>query len=59
VRLIHKTFQDYFEALQDAGFSTMPTLHELGVTPELMTLDGAFFGPLEDVPLHVAISVVK
>ena len=59
VRLIHKTFQDYFEALQDAGFNTMPTLHELRVTPDLMILDAVFFGPLEDVPLHVALSVVK
>lgn len=59
VQLIHKTLEDYFNSLKIAGFSTMPTLKELCVTPEHITLDEQFFGPLVDLPLHLAIQVSK
>ena len=59
VQLVHKTLQDYFEALQKAGFSTMPTLRELRVLPEHVELDRPFFGPLVDFPLHLAIRVLS
>jgi ubiquinone/menaquinone biosynthesis C-methylase UbiE len=59
VQLVHKTLQDYFEALQSAGFSTMPTLQELRVLPEHVALDEAFFQPLVDFPLHLAIQVSR
>lgn len=59
VQLIHKTLQDFFEALQTAGFKTMPTLRELRVQPEHVELDPDFFGPLVDYPLHMAIEVCK
>jgi len=59
VQLIHKTLQDFFEALQVAGFSTMPTVKELKVLPEHVELDPDFFGPLVDYPLHIAIKVRK
>jgi ubiquinone/menaquinone biosynthesis C-methylase UbiE len=57
VQLIHKTVQDYFEALQSAGFYKMPTIRELRVLPEHVELDESFFGPLVDFPLHLAIKV--
>ncbi|HWU85642.1 MAG TPA: hypothetical protein VN253_00095, partial [Kofleriaceae bacterium] len=57
VQLVHKTFEDYFRALQAAGFRSLPAIRELGVTPEIEAIDPAFFGPLADVPLHVAFAV--
>ncbi len=57
VQLVHKTLEDYFQALQSVGFSTMPLLRELRVLPEHVELDAAFFKPLIDYPLHLAIQV--
>ncbi len=59
VQLIHKTLEDYFNALKFATFNTMPILKELRVTPEHIALDQAFFNPLLDIPLHLAIQVSK
>ncbi|MBC1240416.1 class I SAM-dependent methyltransferase [Nostoc sp. 2RC] len=59
VQLIHKTFEDYFNALKIAGFNTMPILQELRVTPEHIALDESFFSPLLDQPLHLAIQVSR
>ncbi|MEL6163918.1 MAG: class I SAM-dependent methyltransferase [Cyanobacteria bacterium J06628_3] len=59
VQLVHKTFQDYFNALRNAGFQTMPVLQELRVTEEHIALDESFFSPLFDVPLHLAIEISK
>jgi SAM-dependent methyltransferase len=59
VQLRHKTLEDYFEALAAAGFASMPRLRELRVTPELVELDPAFFGPAVDTPLHMAIEVTR
>ncbi|MGB7274942.1 MAG: hypothetical protein WBC69_16740 [Geitlerinemataceae cyanobacterium] len=58
-QLVHRTLQDYFEALQNAGFSTMPTLRELRVLPEHVQLDESFFKPLVDFPLHLAFEVSR
>lgn len=57
VRVCHKTVQTYVEALAGAGFRSMPTVLELGVTADLMAMDAAFFGPLRDTPLHLAMEV--
>ncbi|MDR9898760.1 class I SAM-dependent methyltransferase [Aetokthonos hydrillicola Thurmond2011] len=57
VQLLHKTLEDYFDALKRAGFDTMPTLKELRVTSEHIALDQSFFGPLIDLPLHLVIQV--
>jgi SAM-dependent methyltransferase len=59
VQLVHKTFEDYFRSLAVAGFRALPTLLELGVTPEIEAIDPAFFGPLADVPLHVAFAIER
>jgi ubiquinone/menaquinone biosynthesis C-methylase UbiE len=59
VQLIHKTLEDYFNAFKVAGFNTMPILQELRVTPEHIELDEAFFSPLLDIPLHLAVQVSK
>jgi ubiquinone/menaquinone biosynthesis C-methylase UbiE len=59
VQLVHKTFQDYFDALQLAGFQTLPVLKELHVTPEHVALDESFFKPLVDYPLHLALQVIR
>ena len=42
VQCVHKTFSDYFDGLRQAGFSTMPHVKELTVTPELVALDESF-----------------
>jgi toxoflavin synthase len=59
VQLVHKTLQDYFEGLQNAGFSAMPTIKELHVTPEHLQIDPVFFEPLVDFPLHLAFQVSR
>ena len=59
VQLVHKTLQDYFDTLNAAGFDTMPQLLELKVTPDMVEIDPVFFSPLLDVPLHIAIRVVR
>jgi len=59
VQLCHKTFEDYFNALAYAGFTTMPTVRELRVTPEILARDPEFFGPLVERPLHLAVSVMR
>ena len=59
VQCVHKTFGDYFAALAAAGFSTMPQIQELTVTPELAATDEAFFAPLLNAPLHVLFKVEK
>lgn len=59
VQMMHRPMHRYFDALQSAGFTTMPVVRELGVLPEHLELDPDFFGPLNDVPLHVAIGVTK
>jgi ubiquinone/menaquinone biosynthesis C-methylase UbiE len=59
VQLVHKTLEDYFEALEAAGFDRLPRVRELRVTPEILKVDPAFFAPLGDTPLHMAISVER
>jgi 2-polyprenyl-3-methyl-5-hydroxy-6-metoxy-1,4-benzoquinol methylase len=59
VQLVHKTLQDYFEGLQSAGFVSMPVLKELHVTPEHLQIDPAFFEPLIELPLHLALQVSR
>jgi ubiquinone/menaquinone biosynthesis C-methylase UbiE len=59
VQLVHKTFEDYFTALRDAGFQSMPVMQELRVRPEHLELDPAFFTPIADLPLHLAIQVSR
>jgi SAM-dependent methyltransferase len=59
VRLVHKTLEDYFDALAGAGFASMPKVRELRVTAEMIAKDPAFFGPLADMPLHLAVEVAR
>jgi len=59
VQLVHKTFEDYFEGLRRAGFSAMPIVTELTVTDDMVAMDADFFGPLFDLPLHMAIKVTR
>jgi SAM-dependent methyltransferase len=59
VQLVHKTFEDYFEGLRKAGFNTMPTVTELKVTQGMVDIDESFFGPLFDLPLHMAVKVTR
>lgn len=55
VQMVHKTIGDYFDALRDAGFEAMPEVRELAVKPEHLDMDAVFFGPVADLPLHMAI----
>ncbi len=57
VRCVHKTLTDYFVALTNAGFTSMPKVEELHVTDEHLAIDPAFFGPLKGYPLHVLFRV--
>lgn len=59
VQLVHKTLEDYFDALKAAGFNTMPTLRELRVQPDHVEIDEPFFKPLVDYPLHLAMQVQR
>jgi ubiquinone/menaquinone biosynthesis C-methylase UbiE len=56
VQLVHKTLGDYFNALRGAGFARIPIVRELHVTPEILAVDPAFFGPLVGAPLHLAVA---
>lgn len=57
VQAVHKTFTTYFKALHAAGFTAMPHVEELHITADHVALDPDFFGPLVDLPLHVAFSL--
>nr|WP_225938822.1 class I SAM-dependent methyltransferase [Kovacikia minuta] len=59
VQLVHKTLEDYFDALRVAGFNTMPILQELRVQSDHVELDETFFKPLVDYPLHLAMQVSR
>lgn len=59
LQLRHKTLEDYFQALQVAGFQCLPVVRELHVTPEILAVDPAFFGPALDVPLHLAMALTR
>ncbi len=59
VQLVHKPLAEFFDGLRLAGFTTMPLVRELRVTPEHVQLDEAFFQPLFDYPLHLAIQVSR
>lgn len=59
VQCIHKTVQDYFTCLKSANFTTLPEVHELHITKEHIKFDEDFFGPLEDLPLHMAFNIQK
>jgi SAM-dependent methyltransferase len=59
VRSVHKTFEDYLTGLRLAGFDAMPEMAELRATEEHLAMDPQWFGPLRDIPLHVAFQVKK
>lgn len=59
VRCVHKTLDDYFAAMNAAGFDRMPELKELHATEEHLALDPGFFEPLRDQPLHMALRVER
>lgn len=59
VQCIHKTVEDYFTALRNAGFTNMPEVYELHINEEHVALDPEFFSPLIDLPLHIAFKIKK
>jgi toxoflavin synthase len=59
VQLVHKTVEDYFTSLREAGFERMPLLRELRVTPEISAVDPEFFAPPTEVPLHLAFAIER
>ncbi len=59
VQCVHKTIGDYFDGLVEAGFTNMPHVKELTVTPELAHQDAKFFSPLLNQPLHMLFSITK
>jgi len=59
VQLVHKTLEDYFEALRAVGWQNLPRVRELRVTPEILAVDPAFFAPLGETPLHLAFAIER
>jgi SAM-dependent methyltransferase len=59
VQVVHKTIEDYFTGLARAGFTRLPELRELTVTPSILEVDPKFFAPLLGLPLHLALSIVR
>ena len=55
----HKTMEDVFRLLSQAGFSRVLEFSELYVTDEHKAIDPLFFGPLEGTPLHILIKVAQ
>lgn len=59
VQCVHKTVEDYFSGLRNAGFQFMPEVVELKIDQSHVDLDPGFFTPLIDLPLHMAFKVKK
>ena len=59
VRCVHKTLDDYFVALREAGFDSLPELKELHATQDHLDLDPDFFEPLRETPLHLAFKMTR
>ncbi len=59
VQCVHKTFEDYFQGLANAGFTKMPAVHELRIREDQFAIDPNFFEPLRGLPLHVAFKIIK
>ena len=59
VQCIHKTIQDYFSCLKAANYKAIPEVYELHINDEHIKLDKEFFGPLKDLPLHMAFKIQK
>lgn len=59
VQMCHKTLEDYFDAINLAGFDKMPLIRELRVLPEHIEMDPSFFNPVADLPLHIALRIEK
>ncbi|MEM9189474.1 MAG: class I SAM-dependent methyltransferase [Myxococcota bacterium] len=59
VAAYHKTLEDYIRSLADAGFRSLPEIRELGVQEEHLSLNPEFFGPVADLPLHLAVRIEK
>lgn len=57
VQMIHKTFEDFFEALAEAGFEGLPTVRELRTQESHGKDHPDLFLPLADTPLHLAIRI--
>lgn len=59
VRSVHKTVEDYFAAIREAGFAQMPQIAELRATEEHLETAPEWFGPLRDLPLHLAFQLQR
>ncbi|MCA9581448.1 MAG: methyltransferase domain-containing protein [Myxococcales bacterium] len=59
VQMIHKPLEEYFNVMRAAGFTLMPEVRELRVQPEHLESNPEFFGPVNDIPLHMAFRIQK
>jgi len=59
VQCVHKLLEDYFSGLKNAGFKSMPGVHELRIDQRHVAMDPKFFEPLADLPLHLAMEITK
>ena len=55
---VHKTLNDYMDAINSAGFGIVD-IREAGVTEEHMAIDAEFFGTVKDRPLHLVFKLRK
>ncbi|GFH52905.1 hypothetical protein CTEN210_09381 [Chaetoceros tenuissimus] len=55
---VHKTLQDYFVAIQEAGFEIVD-VKECSVTEEHMKMNPEFFTSVQDRPLHLVFKLRK
>ena len=57
VKLIHHTFQDYFDIFNKVNFSKIIEVKELYVKAYDLKKNKKFFSPVKDLPLHVLFKI--
>lgn len=57
VQVVHKTLEDFFFALREAGFRNMPIVQELHAVEAHWNAYPKLFLPLADTPLHLAMRI--
>ena len=55
---VHKTLNDYIEAINSAGFQIVD-MKEAGVKEEHLKINKAFFESVKDRPLHLIFKLRK
>ena len=59
VRMVHHTFEDYFEAFRKANLNLIENFIELKVTKKLLKKNYKFFNKVQNLPLHILFILRK